>query len=378
MNYYFLKSKERSQTLVLIIFIVVIFSATIAAIAGLTTRELEMEEIGERALQVSYVSESGVERARYVLKGSALRFDKNENNYLNCGKNSSLDISGSLTIEAWIKFLSFDSHMGYIVKGDALGSFGNSNYQFSYHNTTKELQFIVDGIDNSAGVAKYNISNLSTGLWYHIIGVYDKSNSKVKLYINGTLVNESTYNRDLKILTDKELTIGGDTYQSRYSNSIIDEVRIYSRALNSSEVQEHYKGNYTNEPGLVLLQHFEEGPDYCNSNGTPCLSDDSREGNNCTPTNFSNLSSYDIGNSGWTRDYSPERTVFIGGISTSTEDKPSCPDSKLPCGDKNVFNLLGGIKYYYNVTITPNGKQRPNSLGTCSKIYCIDVQVKQG
>lgn len=65
------KNPERSQTLVLIIFIVIIFSATIATIASLTTRELEMEEIQERALKVSYVAESGVERGIFYLKGNS-------------------------------------------------------------------------------------------------------------------------------------------------------------------------------------------------------------------------------------------------------------------------------------------------------------------
>jgi len=63
--------KESSQTLILILFIVIIFTATIMTIANLTTRELEMEEIQERALRVAYAVDTGGERGRFYLKNNS-------------------------------------------------------------------------------------------------------------------------------------------------------------------------------------------------------------------------------------------------------------------------------------------------------------------
>lgn len=371
MNYYFLKSKERSQTLVLIIFIVVIFSATIAAIAGLTTRELEMEEIGERALQVSYVSESGSERARYVLKGSALKFDGDD--YVSCGDDESLDITNTITIEAWVK-VSNDPEGGY---DDVVNKEEYSSSTDTYTGywlrvlTNRRVGFWLGNKINGTGNvgAIYVADAITYNNWHLLTGTYD--GEYLRIFVDGELIGESPYNGGIGT-NNKILTIGGLRANPNFNGSI-DEVRIYNRPLNESEVLEHYQGKYFNESGLVLLQHFEEGPN-CQSGN--CLSDDSGNDNNATPTfPDSDLSEYDVGDSGWTRDYPLSRGIYIGGLSGNSENPPSCPDSKLPCQDKNVF-LIGGINYYYNAYITPNGAQRPNNLGSCSKVYCIDTDVK--
>lgn len=354
------KNTERSQTLVLIIFIVIIFSATIATIASLTTRELEMEEIQERALKVSYVAESGEERARYVLKGSALRFDGSDD-YVIRSNISGLSLGNSPhTIEAWIKLEKLPTNIRAwaVLLGNAdLGS---------HHWLIREDLSTQLGRWNQSDLSCQCYPNIEIGKWNHIVTSFDGSN--IRGYLNGSsLTCNQVCNFNLRGLpfTLAKPGIDGEDY----FGGIIDEVRIYSRALSINEVQDHYNGKYTNEEsGLVLLQHFEEGPT-CQSGS--CLTDDSGNNNNCTPTNFSNLSEYDIGSSGWTRD-NPLRSVFIGGISGSSDDPPSCPDSKLPCNNRNVMG-----EYYYNVAIVPQGKIGPITQKVCQQTYCIESTVKR-
>jgi hypothetical protein len=45
-----------------------------------------------------------------------------------------------------------------------------------------------------------------------------------------------------------------------YTECVIDEVRIYNRALNSTEVAEHYNGTFNNETGLVFHSPMELTP----------------------------------------------------------------------------------------------------------------------
>lgn len=368
----FLKSKKfkytkRSQTLVLIIFIVVIFSATIASIAGLTTREFEMEEVQERSIQVSYISESGLERGKYVLKGSALRFD-GENDYVSRAYISGLSSGNSShTIEAWIKLEKKpSSSRAWAV---LLGNAGPASHHWLVQgNLSTQL-----GQWNQSDISCQCHPSIEIGKWNHIVVSFDGSN--IKGYLNGSSLTCSlgcNFNLQGIPFTLAKPGISGE----EYFGGVIDEVRIYNRALTQSEVSERYNyGKYFNESDLVLLQHFEEGSN-CQSGS--CLSDDSGKGNNCTPISFSCLSDYDVNSSsGWTRDYPLNRAVFIGGVAGSSTDKPSCPDSKLPCQNNNVFQV-GGTNYYYNVYITPEGRQRPSARGVCSNIYCIDVEVKQG
>jgi hypothetical protein len=77
----------------------------------------------------------------------------------------------------------------------------------------------------------------ATGDWEHITGVYDPSNSEVRLYKNGNLATTTTAsglssdNADLKIGQDNTLnSFKGD----------ISDVRIYDRALNLTEIDKVY------------------------------------------------------------------------------------------------------------------------------------------
>lgn len=118
-------ANQRSQTLVLVVFIVVIFVSTIASIASLTTRELEVEEIQERALNAEYAAETGEERAREILsRGYAVRLD-GVDDYINVGleKISLFDDNSEtfdqFTIEGWFKVdsLDFTGFKPIIVRG---------------------------------------------------------------------------------------------------------------------------------------------------------------------------------------------------------------------------------------------------------------------
>jgi len=80
------------------------------------------------------------------------------------------------------------------------------------------------------------ITGLLTGVWYHIAQVYD--GSKVYIYLNGLYVSGSTANKTLKTGLST-VYLGGD-YSPYYFNGLIDDVRIYNRALSAAEVQEIY------------------------------------------------------------------------------------------------------------------------------------------
>ena len=74
--------------------------------------------------------------------------------------------------------------------------------------------------------------NLTTG-WNHVVMTYDKSH--LKLYVNGVLSNRTALG--LPIFNDGDFQVGAN------SNSSVDSLRVYNRALSASEVAQHYNSN---------------------------------------------------------------------------------------------------------------------------------------
>jgi len=160
----------------------------------------------------------------------ALNFDGN-NDYVEVSHSSSLNISGSqITLEAWIK-------------ANALPSSGE-RWQILGKADAYALQ-IADGGGGKARVwlgpltnsVQTDASEISIGEWYHLVGVYDSSS--VKIYINGVLKKEVSKTGN-QATSSSNLIIGA-RIPGGYFNGIIDEARIYNRALSGTEISENYQ-----------------------------------------------------------------------------------------------------------------------------------------
>lgn len=90
--------------------------------------------------------------------------------------------------------------------------------------------------------AKENLLN-SIGSWYHVVGTYNKTTGKQKLYINGQLVDTETHppgNTIVPLTYYPNIRVGYSRYKKGYFNGVIDDVRFYKRTLSDQEVQELY------------------------------------------------------------------------------------------------------------------------------------------
>jgi len=158
----------------------------------------------------------------------ALSFD-GVDDYVQVSHSSSLNIGGSeITLEAWIK-------------ANALPPAGQ-RWQILGKADAYALQ-LSDGGNGKARVwlgplTGYIETNpvISTGSWYHLVGVYD--GNSVKIYINGELKKEVAKTGNQATSTNN--LIIGARIPGGYFNGIIDEARIYNRALNTGEILERY------------------------------------------------------------------------------------------------------------------------------------------
>ncbi|QGQ94328.1 hypothetical protein EHS13_05110 [Paenibacillus psychroresistens] len=158
------------------------------------------------------------------------------NDYVNIADNAALDGMSALTVSAWVNLTQMAA-LGYIPVGK---DWGGESYRI-FINAAGTVQFVVRTTNNSwysAGTAAVSPSALTAGTWYHLVGTYDGAN--VKIYINGVYqatgsqtISGSIYN------TGAALRIGYLDL-SNYTKGKVDEVRIYNRALNASEVLSLY------------------------------------------------------------------------------------------------------------------------------------------
>ena len=111
--------------------------------------------------------------------------------------------------------------------------------------------------------------------WSYVVQTFDGNIGRV--YING--VQGCTYSYAGEINSGINSLKIGTYYTSVTTNErfkgAIDEVRIYGRALDVSEIAQHFNNSYTNEADLRGIWHFDEG-------SGQTLSDSSALGNNGT------------------------------------------------------------------------------------------------
>ena len=79
-------------------------------------------------------------------------------------------------------------------------------------------------------------SSAAIGLddWYHVVGTFDKT--KMRIYVNGGFAGDADQT-DSFTQSNNPLCIGADHFgDSVYFQGRIDDLRLYNRALNETEI----------------------------------------------------------------------------------------------------------------------------------------------
>ena len=172
------------------------------------------------------------------LSGSALSFN-GVNNYVSVPDNSSLDVTGNLTLEAWIKPTSvpqsYAAIVGRNVSGQRmlLGSDGSIRVEMGTIQQT------------AAGVVNFNT-------WNHVVYTSDGTTSDI--YVNGVLVSTGAGGANFSSTAAVRIGRSGSSYPFK---GLIDDVRIYSRVLSPEEIERNYDTGLR-DAELALSLEFDE------------------------------------------------------------------------------------------------------------------------
>ncbi|MES2352848.1 MAG: LamG-like jellyroll fold domain-containing protein [Pseudomonadota bacterium] len=193
--------------------------------------------------------------------GKALSFN-GTNSRVNVSDSSSLDLSAGMTIEAWVYPTATMSGWRDIVTKERSG--GASYYL--YANSDKNQP--ANGIFTSAENTLYAGTQIPVNAWTHLTATYDGGTQR--LYVNGVQVASRSQTGAIQSSTSP-LRIGGNAIWGEYFQGLIDEVRIYNRALSVSEIQSDMSTAIglastppptptpSTKPGLVAAYSFDEG-----------------------------------------------------------------------------------------------------------------------
>src|SRR5262249_9509636 len=159
--------------------------------------------------------------------GSALSFN-GANSIVTVADSPTLDMTTALTLEAWVNpSAAPQGWQGVIFKEmPADGAY------FLYRSGYGPVP--VAGIYSGVERQILGTSGLGINTWTHLAFTYD--GAVERLYVNGVQVSSRAQTGAIQTSTGV-LHIGGDDLWGEYFQGLIDEIRIYNRALSAAEVQ---------------------------------------------------------------------------------------------------------------------------------------------
>jgi len=151
--------------------------------------------------------------------------------YIDCGNDSSLQIRNSLTMSVWIKPDNLTNATGGILcKSDFNDNFGD----YEIHQSTDKIRFL---LNNNSPLNVLTSNTSITTNWTHVVATYDGTTKKI--YINGQLSNSANFTGQINN-SFTNLRIGSYYNAALVFAGLIDDVRIYNRALSETEIKTLY------------------------------------------------------------------------------------------------------------------------------------------
>ena len=172
---------------------------------------------------------------------SAYSFDGSSNK-INASVGKELSVT-YLTLSAWIRITGSGTYNPRIVAVGPTGS-AYQHYSLILEGTTSQRRLWFYTSTNVTNA--YSSSTLldNDGNWHNTVVTYD--GSQVKFYIDGVIDNTTVVSGSIKTFTSALLQVGYSDNGTDRFQGIIDDIRIYNRALSSSEIEELY--NYGSTP----------------------------------------------------------------------------------------------------------------------------------
>jgi len=157
----------------------------------------------------------------------SLDFDGIED-YVNCGNDSSFNITDEITVAAWVKPANVTSYQLIVSKRQT----AHVNVPFDLHLSSNNARLLIhDGTNNDAAQSS---GGITAGNWHHVAAVYDGAN--IIVYADGVAGSPVTRTAAIPVNTNNVVVGRRADGAFDHFTGTIDDVRIYSRALSAAEI----------------------------------------------------------------------------------------------------------------------------------------------
>jgi hypothetical protein len=153
--------------------------------------------------------------------------DLDGDDYVDCGYDPIFNTANEMTIAAWVTIRSVPTAWAAIV------SKGEYSWRLSNYNTEQRFHFGIT-IWSAQGPSVDGTTAVGLDEWHHVAGMYD--GASINLYLDGML--DATIATSSPIGVNSAHVLIGENPEAAKRNwdGLIDDVRIYNRALSAAEI----------------------------------------------------------------------------------------------------------------------------------------------
>jgi len=175
--------------------------------------------------------------------GGALEFD-GDRGYVELANSSALqDVQeGNYTLSAWFKPANTPPGTGNAYNGAYAIIMKKGFHEGLMYNSENKFE-LCHWLAGDKGTGATTAGTFQPGRFYHVAGVVDKANGAAHIYINGKLEGSGAFdgNAEVRPYGEDIWRIGTANNNTREgyawpANGVIDDVRIYNRALGAEEI----------------------------------------------------------------------------------------------------------------------------------------------
>jgi fibronectin type 3 domain-containing protein len=158
--------------------------------------------------------------------GAALSFN-GTSSWVTVADAASLDLTTGMTIEAWVNPAAGTGWRTVVLKENA-GALAYALY--AANNASRPAGYV----HTSTDVGLNGTSAVPLNSWTHLALTFD--GATLRMFVNGVQVSSSAV-AGAAVVSSSALRIGGNSVWGEYFKGVIDELRIYNRALAAAEIQ---------------------------------------------------------------------------------------------------------------------------------------------
>ena len=186
--------------------------------------------------------------------------------YQDIADSDSLNLT-EFSLASWFRTTPNYTEPGHIINKGGMNT-DEQGMNLNYGTWINEENGVSGGFEAESGddFILESSGKVNDGNWHYEVLTYN--GTTLNLYVDGKLVGNLTSIEEKPDNTgDQPLRIGANSLnEDKFFTGDVDEIRLWNRALNMSEIKDSYEDNKFNTTGQILFLSY---GDYLNSEGKP-------------------------------------------------------------------------------------------------------------